>query len=97
MALGKNITWKRRKEKQYHLPYNIKAVGKNMTMGRGEGDRHFWEENQDFKTWGWVIIASCRDLYTPLFLKRSIVYRNLEEVGSYEDILYVLDRDVGLA
>ena len=28
MAVGKNLTWK--KGKQYHPPYNIKAVGRNI-------------------------------------------------------------------
>ena len=46
MAVGKNITWK--KGKQYHVPYNIEAVGKNLKFGRGEGDGNFGEENQDF-------------------------------------------------
>ena len=31
----------------------IKAVGKNIKCGRGEGDRNFAEENQDLKKMGW--------------------------------------------
>ena len=39
---------KKRKGKQYHLPYTIKAVGKIIKLGRGEGrDGNFGEENQD--------------------------------------------------
>ena len=37
------------KEKAYHLPYNVKAVGKNIKWGRGKGDGNFGEENQDYK------------------------------------------------
>ena len=33
MAVEKNIMWK--KGKQYHLPYHIQAVGKNIKWGRG--------------------------------------------------------------
>ena len=39
MAVGKNITWKIQKRgqgKQYHLHYNIEAVGNNIKGGRGE-------------------------------------------------------------
>ena len=50
MALGKNITWK--KGKQHHLPYDIKAVGKNIKCGRGEESVNFGEENKDFKNMG---------------------------------------------
>ena len=35
--------------KQYHLPYNINAVGKNIKWGRGEGVGNYGEENQKFK------------------------------------------------
>ena len=38
-----------KKGKQYHLFYNIKAVGKKIKWGRGEGEGNFMEENQDFK------------------------------------------------
>ena len=31
----KNITWKKVKGKQYYLPYNNKAAGKNIKWGRG--------------------------------------------------------------
>ena len=30
MAAGKDILWKKRKGTQYYLPYNIKAVGRNI-------------------------------------------------------------------
>ena len=33
--MGKNITEKKGKGKQLHLPYDIKAVGKNIMRGRG--------------------------------------------------------------
>ena len=36
MAVGKNIKRKRGKGKQYHLPYNIKSVGKNIKLERGD-------------------------------------------------------------
>ena len=35
MAVRKNITWKKGKGKQYHLPYNIEAIGKNIYWGKG--------------------------------------------------------------
>ena len=45
---GKNIPGKKnRKGKQYHLPYNSKAVAENIEWGRGKGDGNFGEENQD--------------------------------------------------
>ena len=37
-CVGKNITWKRGREKQYHLPYNVVAAGKNIKKGRGKGN-----------------------------------------------------------
>ena len=43
-CLWGRITWKKGKRKQ---GYNIKAVGKNVKWGRGEGDGNFGEENQD--------------------------------------------------
>ena len=54
---GKGISWllgrikrgKEGKEKQYHLPFNIKALGKNIQWGKGESDRNFEEENQDLR------------------------------------------------
>ena len=41
---------KKGKGKQDLLPYNIKALGKNIKWGRG---RSFWEENQDLNERGW--------------------------------------------
>ena len=37
---------KKGKGKQYLLSYNIKAVGKNIKCGRGEGNRNFGEGNK---------------------------------------------------
>ena len=45
---------------------NIISVGKNIKGERGEGDEHFWEENQDLKKWVWGRISSRRKLYTSL-------------------------------
>ena len=36
MAVGKNIAWKMGKGKQYHLPYDIKAVRKK----NGDGEEY---------------------------------------------------------
>ena len=45
-GVGKNIKCiKRGKGKRYHLPLNIKAVGKNIKWGREKGDGNFGEEN----------------------------------------------------
>ena len=49
MAVRKNIPLKKGEGKQYHLPYDIKAVCKNIKWGRAEGDRNFVEKNQDLK------------------------------------------------
>ena len=57
---------KKEKGKQYHLPYNIKAVGLNIKWGKGGWGGNFGEENQDLKERGWGRIPSCRELYTPL-------------------------------
>ena len=35
---------KKGKQKQYNLPYNIEAVGKNIKWERGEGDRILWKK-----------------------------------------------------
>ena len=40
--MGKNIV-KRERGKQYHLPYDSKAVGKTIKWGRGEGNGNFWK------------------------------------------------------
>ena len=37
VPVGNNITWKKGKGRQYHLPNNIQAVGKNIKWGKGEG------------------------------------------------------------
>ena len=40
MAVGKNITWKKGKEKVYN-PYNIEAVGGKYQVGKRERGRKF--------------------------------------------------------
>ena len=40
---------KKGKGKQYYLSYDIEAVGKNIKLGKGEGDGNFGGENQDVK------------------------------------------------
>ena len=45
-AVGKNIALEKGKGKQYHLFYDIEAVGKNINWGREEGDGNFGEENR---------------------------------------------------
>ena len=49
--------------KQYHLPFNIKGVGKNIKWGKGEGDGNFGKK---IKKLGSGRIASCWEQYTPL-------------------------------
>ena len=44
---------KKVKGKQYLLFYNIKAVGKNIKQGKGEGGGNFGKNNQDFSNMGW--------------------------------------------
>ena len=55
---GRGISWlcsgeeynvKKVNGEQYHLPYDIKAIGKNISWGIGEEDGHFGEENRDLK------------------------------------------------
>ena len=56
---------KKGKGKQDHLPYDIKAFGKNIKWGRG---RSFWEEIQDMNERRWKKKdQSCKELYTRLF------------------------------
>ena len=51
VTVGKNITWK--KGKQYNLPYNIKAPGKNIKcMGKSGRGRQFWGRKSRFKQLG---------------------------------------------
>ena len=50
--MGKNITSKKAKGKQYHIPYDIKAVWKNINLGRREGDGNFEAENIFIKKMG---------------------------------------------
>ena len=53
MSVCKNKAWKKKeKGKQYHFSFIIKAAGKNIKLGRGEGDENFGEENKDFKKGG---------------------------------------------
>ena len=52
MAVGKNITWRKRESGSniiFQVPYNMEAVGKNVKCGRVEEDGKFGEENQDLK------------------------------------------------
>ena len=35
---GEEYNVEKMKGKRHHLPYNIKAVGKNIKWGRGEGE-----------------------------------------------------------
>ena len=64
MAVGKNKTWNLGKGN--HLLYNIKAVGKNIKRGGGEGDENLGEENQDLKKWRWGRISTFKELCSPL-------------------------------
>ena len=41
MTVGKNIRGKKGNGKQFHLPYNIKALGKNINWEEGEGTEIF--------------------------------------------------------
>ena len=42
MAVGKDLRVKKKgRGKQYQLPYNIEAVGKNIKRGIEEGDGNF--------------------------------------------------------
>ena len=50
MAVVKNITWIKGKGKHYHFPFNIEAVGKDLS-GR-EGEWNFGEVNKDYKKMG---------------------------------------------
>ena len=51
--MGKNITSKKGKSKQYHLPFDIKAVGKYIKRGRGEGGLKIRRRKSRLKNWGW--------------------------------------------
>ena len=71
MSVGKNMTWK--KAKQYHLPYNIKAVGKNIKMGKGM--EILGKKIKIFKNGGGEEYQVVRDFYTPFIFfnkKRNI-------------------------
>ena len=69
-SVGKNITWKKGKGKQYLLPFHIKAVGKYIKLGRkrGKGSEELGKKITRFsiKNIRWKRISNCRDLYTPL-------------------------------
>ena len=77
MAVGKNITWKKGKRKQYNLPYNIQAIWKNIKWGRGKEDGNFWKnmkilENgsgEEHKVvWNFYrLLIKIIDFYFPLF------------------------------
>ena len=49
MAVGKNITRKKGKGKQYYFSFHFEAVGKNIKWEKEEGDVHFGEKNLDLK------------------------------------------------
>ena len=58
--MGRILHWKKENWKQYHLPYNIEAVEKNIKWGRGERDGVFEEENQNFKKYGGAVGKNIR-------------------------------------
>ena len=41
--MEKNTAWKKSKGQQDHLPYDIKAAGKNIKLERGEPGGNFGE------------------------------------------------------
>ena len=47
--MGKNITSKMGKWKQYHLPHDIEAAEKNSKKERGEGGLKIWGRKSSFK------------------------------------------------
>ena len=49
---GKISRGKKGKGKQYHLPKNIKVVGKNIKCSNSGRGRKFYERNQNFKKGG---------------------------------------------
>ena len=61
------ITWKKGQGKQYNLPNDIKAVGKDIKWAREDRGLKIWGRKSRFKQWGWGRIWSCRELNTPLF------------------------------
>ena len=72
MTEGKKITWK--KGKQYNLPYNIKAAGKNIKcMGKSGRGRQFWGRKSRFKTIGGGEEYSFMELYTPLLKAEAVL------------------------
>ena len=46
---GEEYNLEKGKEKAYHLPYNVKAVGKNIKWGKGGRGRKFWVRKSKFK------------------------------------------------
>ena len=42
--------------------FKYKGMGKNIKLGRGEGDGNFGEENQELKKWGLGRTTSCNEL-----------------------------------
>ena len=62
---------KKGKGKQYHLHYDIEAMGRILS---GEDDGNIGEENQNLKTWGWGRISSFRELYRPLIRGPEAMY-----------------------
>ena len=82
--MGKNIIRKKRKGKQYHPPYNIKALGKNTKRGKGDGN--FRDENQD-KNHGvweeyqlvWNFIHPCTVPFPGMNTKEELVPSSVDE------------------
>ena len=52
MAVGKNITRKKGKGKQYYFSFHFEAVGKNIKWEKEVGGRTFWRRKLRFKNCG---------------------------------------------
>ena len=72
--LGKNLIWKKGKREQYHLPYNIEAVQKNIKGVKGKRtdilsrkSRFKMEAGKNIKLYG--------TLYTPVLVLIEIYLR----------------------
>ena len=86
--LKKNITLKKRKGNIYHLPYNIKAVGKKIKWERGERDKNLGEENQVLKKWGWGRISSaCLPASTSSTSCSSVFH--IENIANLNDLITI--------
>ena len=67
MAVGKNLTWKKEKEKQYHIPIILRLLGR--ISSEGEGRTEILEKNIKilYKKRGGKNIKLQGTLYTPEF------------------------------